>query len=462
MTELDLFSFPQNKQDPPKASNSIWTPSSLSNAISDLLEENFPTLYLRGEVSNYRLQKGSGHQYFSLKDEGAILSCVLFRGSAARIKGELREGMQIIACGKLSVYGPQGKHQMIVHSWEEDGIGKLQRQFEELKRKLQGEGLFDKSRKKALPSLPLKIGVITSPSGAAVRDMISILRRREWPGEMKIFPAIVQGDQGPDSVIRAIDLAESPGDLDLIVLARGGGSLEDLWTFNSENVVRRLAECNCPTISAIGHEIDFVLTDFVADFRAETPSGAAEWISSLIGEARDQLKALNRGAEQLFQRNWERKTIRLKESQRRIAVASPRKFIEQKALQWDSLAQRWSHQTERSIKELHQNLGWCQQRLLNIHPAKKIRQNSKELDILSLALARASKLELNRKQQNLKECAKSLSVISPKATLKRGYTWIENTSGRIITHRSKIKNSEKVEIVFQDGSITAKIEGYQS
>jgi exodeoxyribonuclease VII large subunit len=253
--------------------------SEFTRRVKVLLEGGVRPGWVRGEVSNLRAQ-ASGHVYFSLKDAGAQLACVLFRGDAARQGVALRDGVQVVVSGELNVYEVRGQYQLIVRLMVDDGVGRLQKEFEALKRRLADEGLFDAARKRPIPSMPATIGFITSPTGAAVRDFIRILQRRGWCGRLVVLPAKVQGEGAAAEMAEMIAQAEQLGIFELLVIGRGGGSLEDLWAFNEELLVRAVAACAVPVISAVGHEIDVTLCDFAADVRAETPSAAAELISS--------------------------------------------------------------------------------------------------------------------------------------------------------------------------------------
>jgi exodeoxyribonuclease VII large subunit len=263
--------------------------SQLTRLIKGQLEGQFKQVWVQGEVSNLRRQS-SGHVYFSLKDAGSQLPCVLFGRDAQRQSFQLEDGMELLLFGDLSVFEPHGRYQLITKIAIQSGEGRLQIEFERLKKKLAEEGLFDASSKKNIPILPRRIAVITSPSGAAVRDFLRILRRREYGGEVVLFPARVQGKGAAEEVTAMLKHAAASKGFDLIVITRGGGSIEDLWAFNEELLARAVAACPLPVISAIGHEIDTVLTDYAADQRAETPSAAAELISSLYLDAKQRLE----------------------------------------------------------------------------------------------------------------------------------------------------------------------------
>lgn len=248
--------------------------------IKTLVEGAFPAVSIRGDVSNLRIQT-SGHAYFTLKDDQSQISAVVFRGTLARTSVRLRDGMQLVADGEIDVYERRGNYQLVVRAFREEGVGRLQEAFERLRQKLADEGLFDKKLKREIPSLPQTVAFVTSPTGAAIRDFISILRRRSWTGRVLVVPAKVQGDGAAGDIVHGVEMANALATKpDLLVVGRGGGSLEDLWCFNEEAVARAVRASSIPVISAVGHEIDFTLSDFAADLRAETPSAAAEYISS--------------------------------------------------------------------------------------------------------------------------------------------------------------------------------------
>src|SRR5277367_3800042 len=261
------------------AENRPLSVTEFTRKVKTVLEGSMGACWVRGEVSNMRAQP-SGHVYFSLKDAGAELSAVMFRMQAARQTVKLRDGLQVVAHGDVGVYEARGQYQLIVRTIVADGVGALQREYEALKRKLSDEGLFDPGRKRPIPQMPATVGFVTSPTGAAAQDFMRILIRRGWKGRVVVLPSKVQGEGAAEEMVEMLRLAENLGIFDLIVIGRGGGSIEDLWAFNEEALVRAVAASRVPTISAVGHEIDFTLCDFAADLRAETPSAAAELISS--------------------------------------------------------------------------------------------------------------------------------------------------------------------------------------
>ncbi|MBN1518136.1 exodeoxyribonuclease VII large subunit [Candidatus Sumerlaeota bacterium] len=286
-----LFS-PEPPNDPAAPPHAL-TVTQLTHAIKRLLEIEIGEVEVEGEISNWR-PAASGHAYFTMKDEAAQISCVMFRGQRGRLKFEPEDGKQVLARGEISVYAPRGQYQLVVKSMEEKGLGDLHKRFLELKDKLEKEGLFDPARKRPIPYLPQRIGVVTSPTGAAIRDILNVLTRRFANLRVIICPALVQGDQAPPQIVRGIERFNELDNVDVILVARGGGSIEDLWCFNDERVARAIAASRLPVISAVGHEIDFTIADFAADLRAPTPSAAAELVSKDQAELGEKLAQLSR------------------------------------------------------------------------------------------------------------------------------------------------------------------------
>jgi exodeoxyribonuclease VII large subunit len=390
---------------------------------------------VRGEVSNLRAQS-SGHVYFCLKDAGATLNAVLFRGDAARQTVKLRDGLQAVVYGEVSVYEARGQYQLIVRIVIDDGMGRLQRQFEALKARLAGEGLFAAERKKAIPTMPLTVGFITSPTGAAVQDFARILLRREWCGRVVVLPARVQGEGAAAEMIAMLRLAQQMAIFDLLVIGRGGGSLEDLWAFNEEPLVRAVASCTLPIISAVGHEIDFTLCDFAADLRAETPSAAAELITSHFVDCAERVQRAEEEMAALIDAGVQRATAQLEHARARLRLLSPAAQIEQGQLRLDDLGNRLGaalrHATQIQRQELARLRAMLQQR----SPERRVQIESHRL----LALW------------------KRLQGASPASVLKRGFVMVKDESGRAITRRAGLASGQTVTAQFTDGEVKARVE----
>jgi exodeoxyribonuclease VII large subunit len=303
------------------STDQIYSISFLTQRIENLLHTHIPMLWLRGEISNLK-QQPSGHFYFTLKDDQSQITCVLFRGDALQLSSQLENGQSILCYGQLEIYAPRGQYQWIARHILPDGIGTLEAEFQRLKEKCQREGLFDASRKHPIPAAAQHIAILSSPTGAALQDFLQILRRKNWHGEVMIFPCRVQGNDSVQDFLHGLDLAEA-SQADLIVLARGGGSLEDLWTFNSEALIHRMAACRKPIISAIGHETDFTLADFTADLRAETPSAAAEIIATHYQNILQQQERLRQNIIAIGQSWFLQHRYRLKLLEQQFESASP-------------------------------------------------------------------------------------------------------------------------------------------
>lgn len=413
----------------------IQSVSEFTRRVKDVLEAGVAPCWVQGEISNLRAQ-ASGHVYFSLKDAGAQLSCVLFRGNAARVGFKLGDGQQVLVHGEVSVYEARGQYQLIVRAVLEHGVGRLQQEFERLKRQLAAEGLFDAERKVGLPQMPRTIGFVTSPTGAALQDFIRILARRGWTGRLVVLPAKVQGEGAAAEMIEMLRLAEAAGFFDLLVIGRGGGSIEDLWAFNEEALVRAVAACPVPLISAVGHEIDFTLCDFAADVRAETPSAAAELISSnyldgagRVERARDALGGAVDGA-------LERARERLDHARSRLRLLAPTEVIERNYLRLDDLSNRLRAALQSSVQARRQELTELRSRLEAASPEKRVQFESHRL----LALW------------------KRLESASPKSVLNRGFAIVRDEAGRPVGRAKGIRAGQALVNEFHDGPVKVRAE----
>ena len=421
------------------------TITAFTRRLKTLIETDNPIVMLQGEISNLRIQP-SGHHYFSLKDATAQISAVLFRGDALRLRVRPQDGMQVIATGNISLYEARGQYQIIVRHLEEDGVGRLQRRFEELKLRLAKEGLFDPQKRKSLPALPQTVGILTSPSGAAIQDILRILTRRGWLGHIVIFPAKVQGTEAAYELaeqIRAANALPTEGSLprpDLLVLTRGGGSIEDLWPFNEERLVRAIAASDIPVISAVGHETDVTLSDFAADLRAETPSAAAELLSSSYLAQSERCErnatAFSRECALMFSKLHER----LSSLQNHLRLLSPSKQIESRHLNLDDLRNRLHSGTAASLRKKQHLLSHATLLFSRATPAHHIRLQSQRL--LSLY--------------------KRLQATSPDNILKRGYAIVRTSEGKPLTSLRQAIPHTAFRIQFADGDLSVRREDGKS
>jgi exodeoxyribonuclease VII large subunit len=409
--------------------------SEFTRRVKVLLESGIRPGWIRGEVSNLRAQ-GSGHVYFSLKDAGAQVSAVLFRGDAARQRVALRDGLQIVVYGEIGVYEVRGQYQIIVRAVVEDGVGRLQREFEALKQRLAAEGLFAPERKRAIPHLPATVGFITSPTGAALQDFLRILTRRGWRGRIVVLPARVQGAGAGAEMVEMLGHAARLGIFDLLVIGRGGGSIEDLWAFNEEALVRAVAASPVPVISAVGHEIDFTLCDFAADVRAETPSAAAELISSYfvacLERASRSAAALTAALDGRRQRMGER----VAHARARLRLLSPSAQVERGWLRLDDIRGRLAAGLVASVQGPRHRLQEVRHRLERISPAHR------------LELARQRVLALRQRLEG----SSQLSV------LNRGFVILRDVKGRPVTRRKAVKAGQQMTAEFADGQVPVRAE----
>lgn len=431
--------------------------TALTRLIKSQLEENFSRIWVQGEVSNLRKQS-SGHLYFSLKDAGSQLPCALFARDAARQSFELEDGMEVLILGDISVFEPYGRYQMIAKVAIQSGEGRLQMEFEHLKRKLAAEGLFESGRKKPLPALPRRIAVITSPTGAAVRDFLRILRRRDYRGEVVIFPAKVQGKGAAEEVSTMLQHASASAGFDLVVITRGGGSIEDLWTFNEESLTRAVAACPLPVISAIGHEIDTVLTDYAADRRAETPSGAAELISSLFLEALARYEDAGRDLLARIDSYLKDNRSSLRDLDARMRIIAPERQMQHYGMQLDDLENSLCRKLSRRINAEQQTIHQLGQRIIEQHPKTRIGMAGQHLANFSRRLERSVWWTQAQKQETLNALRRRLDNGSLQATLKRGYAVIQRPDGQIIDRASLAQKEPELKAFFHDGEVRLKTE----
>jgi len=403
--------------------------------VKELLEGGLRPGWVRGEVSNLRAQ-ASGHVYFSLKDAGAQLGCVLFRGDAVRQSVGLRDGLQVLAYGEISVYEQRGQYQLVVRALIEHGTGRLQQELEKLKQRLAAEGLFDAARKRPVPLLPRTVGFITSPTGAAVQDFVRILQRRGWTGRLVVLPAKVQGEGAATEMVAALREAEALGIFDLLVIGRGGGSIEDLWAFNEEALVRAVAACRVPVISAVGHEIDYTLCDFAADVRAETPSGAAELISSQFIACGERLERAGEAMTGVTDTALAQARERLDHARSRLRLLSPAAAIEQHNLRLDDLGNRLGSALRSAVQLQRESLSGARARLAAASPERRVQLESHRL--LSMW--------------------KRLESASPASVLKRGYAIVRDTSGRPVARAKGLRPGQALVNEFHDGQVRVRTE----
>ncbi len=434
----------------------LYSVSRLTREVRLLLDRGLGVVWVEGELSNLS-QPSSGHWYFSLKDRDAQLRCVMFRTRNTGVGFVPRPGAQVIARGRVSVYEARGEYQLIVEHLEEAGVGALKREFERLKVKLAAEGLFALERKRALPRFPRRIGVITSPSGAALRDVLNILARRYPPAQVLIYPAPVQGAAAAPALVAALQAASARAECDVLILARGGGSLEDLWAFNDERLARAIHACALPVISGVGHEIDFTIADLVADARAPTPSGAAELV---VPDRLACLEALERAAQRLaagMRRELRVCAARLGAVERRLALAHPGMRLNQQSQRLDDLGQRLRGAMRACMGHDRIRLAEAGARLERSSPRHLLRDYRARHEALQARLQAALGQRTALLGHRLAVAQRALHAVSPLATLSRGFAIVTREDGSVLTDAAAISQGEQVHARLARGSFTARV-----
>ncbi len=438
----------------------VLTVSQLNRDVRDLLEQGLPLLWVEGEISNLA-RPASGHWYFTLKDTRAQIRCAMFRPRNRLVRFQPANGSQILVRGRVSLYEPRGDYQLIVESMEDAGDGALRRQFEELKARLQAEGLFDAGRKQPLPPLPRRIGVITSPSGAAIRDVLQVLRRRFPAIEVMIYPVPVQGAGSAEQIARMLALADSRDEVDVLLVTRGGGSLEDLWAFNEEVVARAIAACALPVVSAVGHEVDVSIADFVADQRAPTPSAAAELLSPDGDAWARRLGQLAQRLHQLAQGRIQQQQRQLNSLSERLTRQHPGRRLRDHGQRLDELDLRLRGAWTRAHQLRGLQLAQLQQRLRQRHPARTLNLLRNQVAGLEQRLVTAQAMRLERRQQRLVGLARALDAVSPLATVSRGYAIVQRQDGSIVRDAVSVDVGERLSARLARGRVECRVEAIE-
>jgi exodeoxyribonuclease VII large subunit len=427
---------PRKPAPPARAERDVYTVSRLNKEVRLLLESGLPLLWLEGEISNFAAP-ASGHWYFSLKDANAQVRCAMWRQRNTGLRFRPKEGMQVLARARVGLYEPRGEYQLIVEHLEEAGEGALKREFEKLKAKLAAEGLFAAERKRAIPAVPRRVGVVSSPTGAAIHDILRVLRARFPAASVLLYPTAVQGAAAVPEIVRAIEAASRRAECDVLIVARGGGSLEDLWCFNDERVARAIAACRLPTISGVGHEVDVTIADFVADLRAPTPSAAAlaatpdraAWLETLVAfEARfggamsRYLRAQARGLDTLVQR---------------LQISHPGARLAQHAQRLDDLELRMKLALRAQVGTKQQRLETAASRLWRENPRHRLAALCARGDSLRQRLVAAFAAQLGSLEQRLALAGRTLDAVSPLATLARGFATVSRADDGALLRDAK-------------------------
>lgn len=442
---------------PASAQRHILSVSELTSQIKSQLETQFPFIWITGEISNFRVPV-SGHFYFSLKDPKAQINAVMFRGQNNQLKFDPEDGMQINGIGRISLYEPRGTYQIILEYMEPSGVGALQVAFEQLKQKLASEGLFKDEHKLAIPFLPHKIGVITSLTGSVIHDIIRVLNRRFANIPLEIVPAKVQGNDAQKELMDAIRVLNERGDADVIILARGGGSLEDLQPFNTEGLAREVFASKIPIISAVGHETDFTLADFVADLRVPTPSAAAEIVAPLKIDLERQIFDLQRKLMTTFSNYLRFLRTYLREFSRRLI--DPRKKIQDLRIRTDDLTGRLIRSCGQDIRQRRERLHWRLEKLQTFSPATRLPYLKSKHDQLNHNLLSSMHIYVNGKNSNLYAYRSKLSALSPMAILERGYSITRSLpDAQVVRDAESVSPGDRLQILLGSGSLETHVTG---
>ena len=433
----------------------VYSVTELTRELKAVLEGRFPSILVKGEVSNLRAPS-SGHLYFTLKDADACLDAVLFRTEARRLRFSVLNGLSLVARGRLAVYEPQGRYQLVCDTIEPLGAGALQVAFEQLKERLQKEGLFEAARKRKLPFLPRRIALVTSPSGAVVHDFLRVLHRRYPNLPVLIVPARVQGEGAAQEIARGIVRAAKQPRIDVVVVARGGGSLEDLWAFNEEVVARALCGCPVPTVSAVGHETDVTIADFCADVRAPTPTAAAELIARVKDELVADLAQRKARLGRAMRAHLERK--RGQGDKLRARVADPRRLIGDRKLRLDRARQRLEDLVNGPLAARQQMLRALRDRLQAQHPRERLHRLEREVTRLQQKLASVAGRTLAARRHRYEGLTARLDALSPLKVLARGYAVAFDPRGHALVQASQVRPGERVRVRLHEGELSAQVE----
>mgnify|MGYP005694660181 FL=1 len=433
----------------------------LNRSAKMILESNFSSVSVLGEISNLA-QPSSGHIYFTLKDAEGSIRCAMFKNQKMRMNFTPKDGDQCVLKGQVSLYAARGDYQLIVRQMQPAGVGNLMQQFEELKQKLDKEGLFDPLKKKDIPSPPKHIGVITSASTAALQDVITTIKRRAPSSQVTLSPAMVQGDTAPQAIIKALDLIllfneTSANPIDIVLMTRGGGSIEDLWAFNNEDLAREIYDFPIPVISGVGHEIDFTIADFVADMRAPTPTAAAELVTEFQFQLSDRLQEIQlgliNGLKNILQINKQK--LDLLESN----LKSPQVILNEQKQKLDNIELRLKQAVEKKFLFSQQSLALLKQSIAEKNPYKIIKELLKDIDLLSKDMIKSFTYLVENKSKSLEKINSNLHAFSPLAVLDRGYAIVQNASGQAIKNSQEVQEAELVTTRLSSGSFKSKIAG---
>jgi exodeoxyribonuclease VII large subunit len=438
------------------AAQHILQVSELTKKVRFILESELNTVWLTGEISNY-VAASSGHWYLSLKDSKSQVRCAMFKGNNRRVRLQPRNGQQVLVRAKVSLYEPRGDFQLIIEQMEDAGEGILRQQYEQLKNKLNALGVFSQTHKQAIPEHIQTVGIVTSPTGAAVKDILSVLKRRNPNINAIIYPALVQGEYASNDICHAIAQANSRQECDVLIVGRGGGSLEDLWPFNEESVVHAIYDSHLPIISAIGHEVDTTLSDYVADLRAATPSAAAELVASDSSELLDKITTLEQRLIYAISRKNAAFLQQQHYIQHRLAQVHPEQQLRVQQQRYDELSLRLLNVIQRLMSQSSQQPKQLQQRLKQLSPARLIAKQQNRVNQQKQRLINAMQNSLQYKRESFVHLIEQIQLVSPLATIARGYSITRSKNNEVINSIAQVTSNDDISIQVTDGSIKARV-----
>ncbi|WP_447215167.1 exodeoxyribonuclease VII large subunit [Citrobacter pasteurii] len=437
---------------------SIFTVSRLNQTVRLLLEQEMGHVWISGEISNFT-QPSSGHWYFTLKDDTAQVRCAMFRNSNRRVTFRPQHGQQVLVRANITLYEPRGDYQIIVESMQPAGEGLLQQKYEQLKAKLQAEGLFDQQYKQPLPSPAHCVGVITSKTGAALHDILHVLKRRDPSLPVIIYPTAVQGDDAPGQIVHAIELANARLECDVLIVGRGGGSLEDLWSFNDERVARAIFNSAIPVVSAVGHETDVTIADFVGDLRAPTPSAAAEIVSRNQQELLRQIQSVQQRLGMAMDYYIANRNRRFTQMFHRLQQQHPQLRLARQQTVLERLRQRMNFALENKIKQANQRQQRGSQRLNQQNPQSHIYRAQTRIQQLEYRLAENIRARLSEQRERFGNVVTHLEAVSPLSTLARGYSVTTATDGKVLKQTKQVKAGDVLTTRLSDGWVESEVKG---
>lgn len=447
-----LFEKSNEQTSDAKQDNSVLSVEQLNLSIKQLLEGQIGQVWVRGEISNFKAHT-SGHFYFSLKDSKSQISAVMFRGNNSRLKFKPTDGLEVIVRGRISVYEPRGNYQIICDMMEPVGAGALQKAFEQLKNKLKVEGLFESARKRPIPAYPKHIAIVTSPTGAAIRDILNILSRRARGIQVTVIPTLVQGEGAAPQIVEAMKKAMILSGVDVIIVGRGGGSIEDLWAFNDEQLARLIASSPIPVISAVGHEIDFTIADFVADLRAPTPSAAAELVAKSAADLSHRIQTLDRMLLLSLQKSF--KALREKAFGLSKRLVDPKRRLQDLNLRNDDLVNRLELALKNLFSDRRHQVNLLNQSLQD--PRELIERRRQKLDYLTFKMESIVQKSAEKKKSQLLRLTSVLDSISPLRVVERGYSIVTKDT-QVVKASDQVKLGDSIRIRLARGEVTATVD----